>query len=435
MRIRRYMVVGVLSVICLPWLVYILVHAVDTHPWSTHAHRQTNVAATIQSIARSSSDWSDLAWQQQLNHKLSNEGVSVEIVSASNQVIFHSMRHGPPPWMPGSQQVMVVRNGTLVGTLHVSQPGPADPVAALAALLTAVSAILLVSIQIGRNVVRPLEAMSKAALQIADGDLDFQLQSSKTAEMRQVQQAFQVMGDGLRSAFAKQQKLEEERRFFIGAIAHDLRTPLFSLRGYLDGIEQGIAASPEKLAHYVAVCQDKAAHLERLVADLFAFTRLEYMEETLQREAFDLAALTRQAVSGVLTRAHAKHLSLVSNLPDEAVEVWGDPHLLERALTNLLDNALHHTPDGGTITVALHVDASKLTVTVRDTGPGFAANDMARVFDPMYRGDASRNLATGGAGLGLTIARRVFRAHGGDLSAENAPDTGALLTGWLPVEK
>ncbi len=435
MRIRRYMVMGVLSVIFLPWLVYILVHAVDTHPWSAHSRKPTNVAATIQAIAQSSSDWTDLAWQQQLNRKLSNEGVSVEIVSASNQVIFDSARHGPPPWMPGSQQVMVVRNGTLVGTLHVSQPGPTDPVAALAALLTAVFAILLVSVQVGRNVVRPLEAMSKAALQIADGDLDFQLKSSKTAEMRQVQHAFQVMGDGLRSAFAKQQKLEEERRFFIGAIAHDLRTPLFSLRGYLDGIEQGIATSPEKLAHYVAVCQDKAAHLERLVADLFAFTRLEYLEETLQREAFDLAALTRQAVSGVLSRAQAKRLSLVSNLPEEAVKVWGDPHLLERALTNLLDNALHHTPDNGTITVALHVDVSRITVTIRDTGPGFAADDMARVFDPLYRGDASRNLATGGAGLGLTIARRVFRAHGGDLSAENASDTGALLTGWLPVEK
>src|SRR5205085_7981670 len=113
----------------------------------------------------------------------------------------------------------------------------------------------------------------------------------------------------------------------------------------------------------------------------------------------------------------------------------GDGHLLARAVANLLDNALRHTPDGGQIRVRWHWEDATLVFTVADTGPGIAAHDLSHLFTPLYRGDASRNRQTGGAGLGLTIARRILQAHGGDLTAANGATGGAVFTATLPITR
>jgi signal transduction histidine kinase len=264
------------------------------------------------------------------------------------------------------------------------------------------------------------------------------LPPSQVREVADVREAFETMGTGLRDSLRRQAELEEERRFFIGAIAHDLRTPLFALRGYLEGFDQGLAASPEKAAAYVAVCRQKADQLDRLVADLFAYTRAEYLEQrpegTLQPEPLELGAILRRAVEGARARAGAKGITLQISGPRQACLAVGDEHLLERAVENLLDNALRHTPAGGTIAVGWRHERDRVVFTVADTGPGIAPQDLPHVFDPLYRGDSSRNRQTGGAGLGLAIARRALRAHGGDLVAANragVPAQGAEFTGWL----
>jgi signal transduction histidine kinase len=291
--------------------------------------------------------------------------------------------------------------------------------------------LLFVRWQMDRYVVKPLEAMSAAARRIASGNLDFALPESRVREVADVCEAFEAMGTGLRDSLRRQAELEEERRFFIGAIAHDLRTPLFALRGYLEGLDQGLAASPEKAATYVAVCRQKADQLDRLVADLFAYTRAEYLEQTLQSEPLELGALLRRAVEGA--RAQAPWITLELAGPREMCLVEGDAHLLERAVDNLLDNALRYTPAGGEIEVRWRRIDGRAAFTVADTGPGIAACDMPHLFEPLYRGDTSRNRQTGGAGLGLAIARRALLAHGGDLVAANRPTGGAEFTAWLPL--
>ncbi|GJM67891.1 hypothetical protein HMSSN036_01070 [Paenibacillus macerans] len=113
--------------------------------------------------------------------------------------------------------------------------------------------------------------------------------------------------------------------------------------------------------------------------------------------------------------------------------ISGDAHLLERAINNLLDNAVRHTPNGGEIVVQSYQEGDKVKFTVRDTGPGFSSEDLERVFEPLYRGESSRSRSTGGSGLGLTISRRIVRRHGGELTASNHPDGAALLAGWIPA--
>jgi signal transduction histidine kinase len=228
-------------------------------------------------------------------------------------------------------------------------------------------------------------------------------------------------------------ELEDQRRLFIGALVHDLRTPLFTLRAHLRGLQDGLATTPAKAEHYVTVCCEKADALERLVADLFAYTRVELLEETLQAEPLELGALLVHAVAVLQPRAAAKGVSPAATGPAEPCPLLGDSALLARALENLLENALRHTPAGGEVAVRWRREAVRLVLTVEDTGPGIAPADLPHLFTPLYRGEASRNRATGGAGLGLAIARGILRAHGGDLTAANRTAGGAILTGTLPV--
>jgi signal transduction histidine kinase len=436
LRIRKFMVVGMLSVVVFPWFVYFVVHVINTRtiqPWSQPQSQtqQVTLNQTMNTIVMNSGKWTNPAWQNNVRKQLTNAGIEAVILSPSNHKIFESGNPYGHHWM-SNQQVTVVDGGQVIGTVSLFSPGKNDAVAGVSALIALIFGIFLIGFQMRRNVVKPLEAMSRAARQIAEGDLDFKLPISRVTEIAQVRTGFDVMVAGLRESFQKQAKLEEERRFFIGAIAHDLRTPLFALRGHLDGLERGIATSPDKISKYVAVCKEKSNQLDRLVSDLFAFTKLEYMEQPLHYEDVDLAVVLEQSVDSLRLQAQDKSVSIVVEAPAYGCVMTGDSHLLERAMNNLLDNALRHTPPEGKIFVKWHKEPGKTSVSVRDTGPGFSPEDMNHVFEPLYRGDESRNRATGGAGLGLTIARRIFHAHGGELVATNHTGGGAALTGWIP---
>ena len=217
-----------------------------------------------------------------------------------------------------------------------------------------------------------------------------------------------------RSAFST--AAERERRFLVTAIAHDLRTPLFTLRGSLEAIEHGIGDGDA-----LARAQDKAAHLDRLIGDLFVFSRAEYAREVHTGEPVDLAEIAHRAAETV--EPGRVRLDVVTDGP---VPLSADPVMLQRVLTNLLDNALRHARTH----VELRVAGSR--VDVADDGPGFTPEDLPHVFEPLFRGDRARAPATGGAGLGLAIARRLVEAHGGEVEAANLPTGGARITVTLP---
>ncbi len=325
-----------------------------------------------------------------------------------------------------------------VAFLWYTQPSPRDPSGVLwpaVELGTFALTLAIVVWLVGQPVLRPLAEMSQAAEAIAGGDLLIDLSPSPVREIAGVAAALEGMSGGLRDALARQDALTEERRLFVGAIAHDLRTPLFMLRGYLKGVESGVAATPEKTARYLAMCRTQADALERLIADLFAYTRLEYLEQEPERAPLDLGALLRQTAESAQPLALAKGICLALDAPVEPCSLLGDSRLLARAVGNLLDNALRHAPDGGRIRMRGGREHETLVFAVEDSGPGIAAHDLPHLFTPLYRGEASRNRGTGGAGLGLAIARRILRAHGGDLTAANCPSGGAVFTGILPAAR
>jgi signal transduction histidine kinase len=317
-------------------------------------------------------------------------------------------------------QELRLTGGPVEGTLFVERPSAAARVAAtaLVGLLALALALVAGVVLLRRWVVAPLARLAADAQRIAGGELEVTPVSSRTREVAEVGAALHGMADGLRGALAERQAADEQRRFLVSAIAHDLRTPLFTLRGSLEAIEHGIGNGDQ-----LHRAQDKAPLLDRLVGDLFTFSRLEYAGPEIERERLDVAQLAHEAADTVDPR-------IVVVAPDTPVALDGDHAVLLRVLVNLLDNAARHARSR----VELRVSAAEAEVRIEilDDGPGIDPDDLPQLFEPLFRADRTRNSATGGAGLGLAIVQRLTAAHGGSVHAENRLEGGACFTVRYP---
>jgi signal transduction histidine kinase len=329
---------------------------------------------------------------------------------------------------PGGYRRSIVSLRNVAGLLWVPRESTATRWAITlgAGLVALAAALVLVVVLLRRWVLRPLAQLAADAERIAGGELEVEPLATRAREVADVGDALHGMAGGLRDALGSSAAAERERRFLVTAIAHDLRTPLFTLRGSLEALEHGVGDE-----RYLDRAQDKAAHLDRLVGDLFTFSRLEYAGETITFDEVDLAELARRAVDGVEPLAAARGCAVSLDGVSAGLVVHGDADALLRVLTNLLDNAIRHSR-GRVLLRAQRVNGD-VRVDVADDGPGFASGDLPHVFEPLFRSDRARATATGGTGLGLAIARRLARAHGGDVEAANDPGGGARTTVVLPA--
>lgn len=290
------------------------------------------------------------------------------------------------------------------------------------------AALVVVVVLLRRWVLQPLARLAADAERIAGGELDIAPLRTRAREVAQVGDALHGMARGLRDALRSSTAAERERRFMVTAIAHDLRTPLFTLRGSLEALERGVGD-----ADYLPRAQAKAAHLDRLVSDLFTFSRLEYAREAAAFEQVDVAALARRAAEDAEPIAAARGCALHVHGVESELSVHGDADALLRVVTNLLDNAIRH--GHRRVLLGAHRENGAVHLDVVDDGPGFAPEDLDHVFEPLFRSDRARAGRTGGTGLGLAIARRLARAHGGDVAAANDPRGGARATLTLPAAR
>jgi signal transduction histidine kinase len=295
----------------------------------------------------------------------------------------------------------------------------------LAALAAALAAVVLL---LRRWVLQPLARLAADAERVAGGELDVEPMPTRAREVAQVGEALRGMAGGLRDALGSSAAAERERRFMVTAIAHDLRTPLFTLRGSLEALERGIGDG-----RYLDRAQDKAAHLDRLISDLFAFSRWEYAPDAIAFEDVDVGTLARRAAETVEPVAAARGCALDVRRPEPGLIVRGDADALLRVLTNLLDNATRHARRR--VVLSACRENGTIRLEVADDGPGFTPDDLPHVFEPLFRSDRARATATGGTGLGLAIARRLAHAHGGEVEAANDPAGGARTALTLPLAR
>ena len=291
-------------------------------------------------------------------------------------------------------------------------------VAALAATLTG----LVVSILLIREILRPLRELAASSRRIANGHYGERVKVPSSDELAMVATNFNEMADSL-------QQTEVQRVAMIGNVAHELRTPLTGLRGYLEGLLDGLFPSnQETFAHMY----HEVRRLQRLVDDIQALSRVEAGQIQLDLQDFDLVPVLNQVLSQIRPQAHVQDLVVAVECDPASLLVYADRDRTAQVLMNLLGNALRYTGEGGRIDICVTTAGRVAGVAVRDTGVGIAADDLKHIFDRFYRADASR--AGGGSGIGLTIARHLAWAMGGDLTAESdGPGQGSTFTLTLPL--
>jgi signal transduction histidine kinase len=223
------------------------------------------------------------------------------------------------------------------------------------------------------------------------------------------------------------------RRDLVAQVSHDLRTPLAALHGYLETLKlKEDTLTPEQRASYLEIVLRQSQHLTRLVGELFELAKLEAREASPHCEPFSLPELVQDVVQKFQLKAGESDITLAMELDADIPLVSADIALVERVLDNLIDNALTHTPAGGTVRVPVRRDAKQVILCVADTGKGIPESDLPRVFDPFYQATGERS-ANGHAGLGLAIARRIVELHGSELDVRSRPGEGTTFAFGLPV--
>ena len=282
----------------------------------------------------------------------------------------------------------------------------------------AMLAALVASLFLARQIARPLRQMEAATGVIASGDFDRRLPVTSEDEIGRLAGSINRMAHDLA-------RLEAARREFIAKISHDLRTPLTAIKGFVVNLQD---TAPAEMQESLATMDEQTDRLIRLVNDLLALSRLQRGELRLQAAPVDLARVVRSAVSLAGAKAERMGVILSLDLPDDLPLASADADRLEQVTVNLLDNAIRLTPPGSTVEVRLEADDRQAILRVLDQGRGPTADEVARAFEPYYRGPE------GGAGLGLTIAREIVAAHGGQIWLSARPEGGAEAGFSLPRE-
>jgi histidine kinase len=294
-------------------------------------------------------------------------------------------------------------------------------VAGAAAVASAVVASLLVS----RRIAGPIHELAGASYRIARGQYAERVRTSGSAELAELGLSFNAMAAALDAT-------EHRRSELIGDVAHELRTPLATLRGYLEGLLDGVVQPSEETW---AKLHDETGRLQRLVDDLQELSRAEARQLSLRPNRLSVADLVRSAGGRVESAYAEKGVTLETEIPPGLAEVHADGDRALQVLTNLLGNALRYTDAGGTVrVVASAAGQQDVAFSISDTGVGIAPEHLPRIFERFYRVDKSRSRAQGGSGIGLTIARALVEAMGGHIwAASPGAGRGATFTFTLPV--
>jgi signal transduction histidine kinase len=295
--------------------------------------------------------------------------------------------------------------------------------ALLIAVGVAAAGAMVLAWLLARQIVKPVESLTFAAEAMAAGDLGRRVTAPARDEIGVLARAFNTMADS-------RARLDGLRRNLVNDVAHELRTPLANLQGYLEVLRDGVTAPTPAV---LAVLHEESLLLNRLVADLQELALAEAGQLPLVKEPVDIGELVAHVIDALRLQADAKNVTLVSDAAGMIPMAFVDADRVSQVLRNLLRNAIAHTPPGGTAAVAAMVQGDDIEVTVRDTGAGIAPEHLPYVFDRFYRADPARARATGGAGLGLAIVKHLVEAHGGAITVASTPGRGAVFTFTLPL--
>ncbi len=304
----------------------------------------------------------------------------------------------------------------------------------LTTFLIALVATLFVGFLLFFLLTQRLRKLSSAVGAFKQGELDRRASVGGSDELGALGQAFNEMATSIETGVEKLKMAEQQRSDLIASISHDLRSPLASIRGHMETILlKGLKLTEGEGRKFLETSLRNVTSFQKLVEELFELAKLETRQVELASESFQLAELAQDVALKLKPRADSAGVAIDVTHPPELPLITADIGMIERVLTNLIENALYHTPSGGRVWLLVEHRDHSMQITVSDSGSGIAACDLPHVFERFYRADKSRDRETSGSGLGLAIAKEIVELHGGAIAAQSPTDKGAVFTVELPL--
>jgi signal transduction histidine kinase len=292
----------------------------------------------------------------------------------------------------------------------------------------------IVGLALFRLLTKRFHQMTATVKQFEGGNFSQRIAIRSKDEIGQLANAFNRMADTIVANMEELKRTDDLRRELVANVSHDLRSPLASMQGYLETVLiKDATLPPEERRKYLQIIFDNTQMLGTLVSELFELSKLEAKQVQPKCEPFSMAELAQDVVMKFKPQAEKLRIDLHAALPKDLPSVAADIGMIERALSNLIDNALRFTPGGGAVKVELQNHDDKVRVAITDTGCGIPAEEIPLVFERFYRVEKSRGRSSGGAGLGLAIAKRILDLHESEISARSAHNAGTTFAFDLKI--
>ena len=318
--------------------------------------------------------------------------------------------------------------------MHTFVPGRADEIQQLYMAVVFLTAALLIY-WIYRSVSVPLEKLQKAARNIKEGNLDFEIRQESDDEIGQLCQDFEEMRLRLKANAEEKVAYDRENKELISNISHDLKTPITAIKGYVEGIMDGVADTPEKMDRYIRTIYNKANEMDLLINELTLYSKIDTNRIPYNFATVSARDYFEDCADDLSVELAAKNIEFVyANFIEDDCKIIVDPEQLRRVINNIVSNSLKYMDKPqGKITMQIKDVGDFIQVELGDNGKGISGRDLPYIFDRFYRTDASRNSSKGGSGIGLSIVKKIVEEHGGNIWATS--EEGAGTTMYFVVRK
>lgn len=305
----------------------------------------------------------------------------------------------------------------------------------LTATIILVFTALSVGLWIYRSIAVPLVKLKKATKNIKEGNLDFVLEVEGNDEFSQLCQDFEEMRKRLKESTEEKILMDKENKELISNISHDLKTPITAVKGYVEGIMDGVADTPEKMDRYIRTIYNKANEMDRLINELTFYSKIDTNRVPYTFNKIHISDYFEDCVDELSVELESSGVSLTYfNYLEEDAVVIADAEQLKRVINNIVSNSLKYMDKPkGVINIRLRDVGDFIQIEIEDNGKGIAQKDLANIFERFYRTDASRNSSKGGSGIGLSIVKKIMEDHGGQVWARSKEGTGTTM--YLALRK
>ena len=297
-------------------------------------------------------------------------------------------------------------------------------------IILGVTAVLLV-MWIYQGINLPVSNLAKAMKNVGEGNLDFEIKPGKRDEIGQLTNDFLEMRNRLKESLDEKLAGEAENRIFINNITHDLKTPITSIKGYVEGIMDGVADTPEKMEKYIKTIYNKANEMDTLINELTIYANIDTNRTPYNFNKLNVSEYFLDCAEEVSLELEDKGIKFsYNNYVDSDTMIIADPEHLHRVVSNIVGNSIKYTDktkEESRLALRIKDDGDFIQVEIEDNGKGIAKDDMPSIFDRFYRADSSRNSSTGGSGIGLSIVRKIVEDHGGKVWATSQENIGTIM--------